>query len=200
MQGIYLVDNLVPKKSQELKETIEMIKEAVRRADAVIRRILNYARASKIAKTPHKICEIIEEGISLIEEQLKFKNIKIERDYPAKPIFVEADRVMLSQVFLNLATNSQDAMPEGGVIRIKVYEEDGQCIIEFEDTGVGISQDKLSKIFEPFYTTKKPGKGTGLGLAMVELIINRHNGKIDVESEVGKGTKFTIKLPKLKEK
>ncbi len=199
MQGIYLVDSLVPEKSQELKETIDMIKEAVKRADTVIKRILNYARASELKLTPQNICEIIDQGISLIEEQLKFKNIKIERDYPSKPIFVQADRVMLSQVFLNLATNSQDAMPEGGMIRIKVYEESDQCVIEFEDTGIGIPQDKLSKIFEPFYTTKKPGKGTGLGLAMVELIINRHNGKIDVESKVGRGTKFTIKLPKLKE-
>ncbi len=198
MQGIYLVDNLTPEKSQELKETIETIKEAIKRADNVIKRILNYARASKISRTPQEICGVIEEGISLIEEQLKFKNIKIEREYPSKPILVEADRVMLSQVFLNLATNSQDAMPQGGIIKIKVYEEDDQCVIEFEDTGMGIPQDKLPKIFEPFYTTKRPGEGTGLGLAIVELIINRHNGKIDVESKVNQGTKFIIKLPKLK--
>jgi len=198
MQGIYLVDNLTPEKSQELKETIETIKEPIKRADNVIKRILNYARASKISRTPQEICGVIEEGISLIEEQLKFKNIKIEREYPSKPILVEADRVMLSQVFLNLATNSQDAMPQGGIIKIKVYEEDDQCVIEFEDTGMGIPQDKLPKIFEPFYTTKRPGEGTGLGLAIVELIINRHNGKIDVESKVNQGTKFIIKLPKLK--
>jgi len=199
LQGIYLVDNVVLEKNSELKETIEMIKEAVRRADNVIRRILNYARASKLILQPQRICEVIDEGLSLVEQQLKLKNIEIEREYPSKPILIETDKVMLSQVFLNLATNSQDAMPQGGKIKIKVYEEEDFCIVEFEDTGEGIPPERLSKIFEPFYTTKRAGEGTGLGLAMVELIIARHNGKIDVESQLGKGTKFIIKLPKLKE-
>ncbi len=199
LQGIYLVDSMISEKTPELKETIEMIKEAVKRADKVIKRILNYARASKLTTTSQRICEVIDEGLSLVEDQLKFKNIKIERNYPPKPILIEADRVMLSQVFLNLATNSIDAMPSGGKIKIKVYEEGDFCIVEFEDIGEGISPERLPKIFEPFYTTKKAGEGTGLGLAIVELIINRHNGKINVESQVGKGTKFIIKLPKLKE-
>jgi len=199
LQGIYLVDNVVLEKNSELKETIEMIKEAVRRADNVIRRILNYARASKLILQPQRICEVIDEGLSLVEQQLKLKNIEIEREYPSEPILIEADKVMLSQVFLNLATNSQDAMPQGGKIKIKVYEEEDFCIVEFEDTGEGIPPERLSKIFEPFYTTKRAGEGTGLGLAMVELIIARHNGKIDVESQLGKRTKFIIKLPKLKE-
>jgi signal transduction histidine kinase len=195
LQGVYLIDTELGEGNKDAKEMIEMIKNSVRRANNIIHRLLEYARSSEIETAPQNICEIIDEGLSLIEKQLTFKNIEIERRYPQESILVDADRATLSQVFLNLTTNAVDAMPKGGKITIKVYKEGDFCMIEFQDTGEGILQSELSKIFEPFYTTKVPGEGTGLGLAMVHLIIERHKGKISVESEPNKGTKFTIKLP-----
>jgi len=111
------------------------------------------------------------------------------------PIY--GDRQQLEQVFLNLVLNALDAMPDGGVLRIKVFNtgDRDSVAITFEDTGVGIPQQHLRDIFDPFFTSKKAAKGTGLGLSVSLGIVQRHGGDMRVESEVGKGTVFTVLLP-----
>ena len=200
MQGIHLIEVMMQTKTEELCESIEMIKSSVKRADGVISRLLSYSRASRLKTIAEDIRAIIDEGIAIVENQAKLNNIEIERNYGKEPVFVDVDRFTLAQIFLNLTTNAIDAMSEGGKIIIKIKKEENFCIVTFQDSGEGMPEKTLSRIFEPFYTTKSPGKGTGLGLAMVHLIVERHNGTISVESQEKKGTKFTIKFPLSKQR
>ncbi|OQX87158.1 MAG: hypothetical protein B6D55_04205 [Candidatus Omnitrophica bacterium 4484_70.2] len=197
-QGIYFLEKK-PSQNKDFQETVVMIKEAAERINHIITRLLGFARASHLTFHPYGICAIIEEGISLVESQARLRNIEIERVYPEEDIIINADKTLLSQVFLNLATNSLDAISHDGKITICVEKENDFCKIEFSDTGCGISEEDIEKIFDLFYTKKREGKGTGLGLSIVALIISKHKGKIDVESRPGVGTKFTIRLPIFKE-
>jgi signal transduction histidine kinase len=101
----------------------------------------------------------------------------------------------MSQVLINLVMNAIQAMPEGGMLRVALARADGMVRLTVADTGHGIAQQDLPKIFDPFFTTKETGKGTGLGLTVVKGIIDEHGGSIQVESDSGKGTTFTISLP-----
>ena len=124
-------------------------------------------------------------------------NVEIEKDYPQEAPLVKGDSNMLQQVFFNLFVNALDAMPTGGKLKIRMpldKKAERKVRIEVEDTGSGIPQNELTRVFEPFFTTKKPRSGTGLGLSVVHLILERHSGKIEVESVVNKGTKFTVEL------
>ena len=101
----------------------------------------------------------------------------------------------LQQVFLNLFMNARDAMPTGGMLEVRTSANNGSVEVEVTDTGVGIPRDSLSRIFDPFYTTKSTGRGTGLGLSVSYGIIKEHAGKIDVRSTPGKGTSFRLEFP-----
>jgi signal transduction histidine kinase len=113
---------------------------------------------------------------------------------------VQADRQQLRQVFLNLLTNASDAMPQGGTLTVRSFlgtmpGGQGAVIIEFSDTGIGVQPDDLTKLWEPFFTTKPEGKGTGLGLAICRRTIEEHRGKIEIETGPGKGATVRIALP-----
>ncbi len=142
------------------------------------------------------LASLIATNLELVKRQLSDKKIKIERNISELPK-VKCFAGELNQVFMNLIVNAQQAMDEGGTLIIAGRDQgDGTVRIEFRDTGCGIPFDVIEKIFEPFFTTKPVGKGTGLGLSITYgIITNRHNGTIDVNSEVGKGTKFIITLP-----
>jgi signal transduction histidine kinase len=105
----------------------------------------------------------------------------------------------IQQVFINILLNAIEAMPQGGTLTISSWTENEMEAVGFTDTGVGIPEENLPKIFDPFFTTKKIGKGTGLGLSVSYGIVERHRGKLEVKSQVEKGTNFTVKLP-IKEK
>jgi len=107
---------------------------------------------------------------------------------------------MIEQVLMNLILNAVQAMKEGGVLSIRTWVEEGICLVEIRDTGAGIPATVLPKIFDPFFTTKREGEGTGLGLSVSLGIVERHGGKILVDSEVGKGTVFTLWLPVSRER
>ena len=181
--------------SKERKEKIKIIEEHIDRIERILQGISQYVR-----KTPPKEREkvnpntIIQEVISLINYRASVDNIHINlhlaEDLPE--ILVNKDEMY--QVFLNLITNARDAMPHGGILTITTKKRKGVEII-FEDNGVGIPRKIRDKIFNPFFTTKKVGKGTGLGLSITRSIVERYGGTIEVESEEGRGTKFTIKLP-----
>jgi len=127
----------------------------------------------------------------------KYKNrITVIKNYSEDLPKIEAYGGQLNQVFMNILDNAQDAMKETGTLTINVNKiEDNKIKIEFIDTGMGIPAENLKKVFDPFFTTKPVGKGTGLGMSISYRVIHDHHGTIDVESEVGKGTKFTITLP-----
>lgn len=196
LQGASLIEFLSDDGNKEANETIvEMIKKSVRRINDIINRLVNYSKPFDFEVSPQNIYECVDSGISLLGEQLQIRNIKVEKDYAKDIIFAAGNKDGLAQVFFNLGMNAVDAMPRGGRIVIKIYREGDFCAVEFKDTGLGIARQELSKIFEPFYTTKSAAERIGLGLAVVQLIMKSCKGTIRVESVLGEGTNFILKLP-----
>ncbi|MGH7889970.1 MAG: ATP-binding protein, partial [Thermodesulfobacteriota bacterium] len=163
----------------------------------IVNKLLSFSRQKEEKFQLVSIDEVIEDTLVLIEHTFQSDGIKIIRHYgKISPIRMNVGEIQ--QVILNMAINSRHAMPEGGIIGISTELKDDYVKIDFSDTGIGISRENMSRIFEPFFSTKgKAGSksGTGLGLSVVYAIIERHGGRIDVSSEVGKGTTFTILLP-----
>ncbi len=173
----------------------EVIAEQVRRVTGLLQTLLNIARPHDRADRPVQVDEVLEHALEFFSEKLRARSIRVERKM--KPIpSVLGDRDRLEQVFLNLIVNASDAMPEGGQLIVRVEPGvDGGVEVEIKDTGHGIDAEALGRIFEPFYTSKERGEGTGLGLVVSRSIVLDHKGTIEVESEPGKGTCFRIHLP-----
>ncbi len=169
-------------------------REAVRCRKMVVD-LLTFSRTVKSQAESIDINQTIDETLSLIESQTKLMNIKIKREYETGLPAVTAYKNQIQQVIVNLCNNAIDAMPAGGKIIIATKRIEQKIIIEISDTGKGMSEEIKKHIFEPFFTTKESGKGTGLGLSLCYEIIKKHNGTIEVESEIDKETIFTIKLP-----
>lgn len=184
-------------KNTEHRDDLEIIVNETLRCRKIVREILNFARETRIEKEAASINQIINETLSILEKHVSFHNIRIIKDLAEPMPITEVDINQMKSVINNLALNAADAMPSGGVLHITTALDasDGSIVIEVADTGTGIPEENLGKIFDPFYTTKQTGHGTGLGLAVTYGVIKRHNGTITVKSEVGKGTTFTIKLP-----
>ena len=181
---------------RDLPKRIEIVKEQVEKISQIVRRLLNFSRKvpEDFKLEPVNINFAIQEMTTFMSYQFKYNDIElILKLDPALPL-VYGNKIYLQQVFLNLMINAKDAMPEGGKLVIETKLENGNVIIKFSDTGVGIPDNIKDKIFEPFFTTKG-SKGTGLGLSISRWIIRKHNGEIKVESQQGKGSTFTITLP-----
>ena len=214
IMGVEFLGNTLNNRDLNLEKPIEKIKQAVNRTNQIITDFLRFSRKSEMKFESVDVCQLLDEAIRLNEHRINLKKVTIERNYPEQPIQVKADRNLLEQVFMNLLNNGIDAMENGGEFRIKVrtntvmhvddtlgfgsndYFKVGEkmAVVEVEDTGMGIPEDQLPNVFEPFFTTKEAEKGTGLGLSLAHLIIDRHRGNIHVQSEVDKGTKFTLNL------
>jgi len=214
LMGVEYLDNTLSEKDEQCAGSIKIIKQAVGRANKIIVDILQFSRKAELKFESVDVCELLDNTISLVERSENLKNIKINRNYPKEPVKCKADKNMLQQVVVNLLNNAVDAIQKGGEIKVNVFCKlasklnikvgrraddyfkigDKMAVVEIEDTGEGIPEDLLLKIFEPFFTTKETEKGTGLGLSLAHLIIDRHKGSIEVESEVNKGTKFIINL------
>ena len=185
----------------ETDDSFVLIKRAVDRANGIIIDLLKFSRASKIQVQEVDIARTLDDVTGLIRNSACLHQVRVRKEYAASGLTLTADPNMLQQVFFNLCLNAIDAMPHGGdlVLRTEpVRPADGGqrgVVVTIRDTGSGIPEDVLPKIFNPFFTTKEPGKGTGLGLSIVHLILQRHGAAIDVQSEPGKGTAFTITFP-----
>jgi len=176
-------------------EILKKIEAQTDRVAKIIKNLLTFAH-SPSDESFHKINvkETIEEIVSLIEYRLKNMNIGLELDLDeVPPIYAQAER--LQQVFINIILNALDAMPGGGLLKIELNRQGQMAAIKIKDNGTGIKAEHLPHIYDPFFTTKGVGKGTGLGLSISYTIIKEHQGEIEVESEIGKGTAFTIILP-----
>jgi two-component system cell cycle sensor histidine kinase/response regulator CckA len=173
-------------------KTLAEVEEASWRAAEANRGLLNLARRSTPDLKPLDLNRLVSHAVSMVRRLVEGQvEVKLELS-PHAPL-VDADPVQLEQVVLNLALNARDAMPGGGVLRITTVEESEGVLLRVADSGTGIRESVRGRLFEPFFTTKG-GKGTGLGLAMVLSIVRTHGGSIDVQSELGKGTVFTIRL------
>ena len=174
----------------------DMVMES-ERAQKIVRNLLDFARESGVESEQQDIQDIIEDTLRLASNQIKLANVKVKGELAdnTPPIFV--DRRQVEQVFLNIVLNALDAMPDGGTLTICCDNAQGKGFIsvDFIDTGTGIPEEKLSDIFNPFFTTKPDAKGTGLGLSVSLGIIKQHGGDIKVKSKVGEGTTFTVLLP-----
>ncbi len=182
----------------ELHRELEVIVKETTRVSAIVRGLLDFARESKPQKRPCNINELILQTLSLVEHQAVFHDIRIVKSLDPQVPMILVDANQIQQVFMNILLNAADAMPAGGVLTItsKLISEDSFAQVRFSDTGIGIPEKNLNRIFDPFFTTKADKKGTGLGLAVSYGIIDRHRGQIEVQSEEGKGTTFTIRLPR----
>ncbi len=188
------------KKREDMKHALNIVLDTSDRAAKIIKDLLIFSRQEVSEKELCDITEPIESVLSLAEEQLKKHNIKVVRKYERTPV-IEVNKTEIQQVFLAIVINARDAMlPKGGKLEICVKQVKENIEVSFSDTGKGIEKENLSKVFEPFYTTKGPlggstVPGTGLGLSVSYGIIQRHRGTIEVNSQVGQGATFTVKLP-----
>jgi PAS domain S-box-containing protein len=179
-------------------KVVEKIIRQTFRASEIVNSLLNFSRTKGAALAPVEMNKVISETLQLLDHQLKTAGVAVETHLEPGLPFVQGNTDKLQQVFLNLFLNAKDAMPEGGQLRVTSWTENGRVRIEIRDTGTGIAPENLNRIYDPFFTTKGPGRGTGLGLAVTYGIIHEHSGKITAESRPGLGTRFELEFPVLR--
>jgi signal transduction histidine kinase len=181
-------------------QALEKILKGSQRAATIINSMLGFARNTSTQREATDLVALVEEVLVLTDKDLSKHRIHIEKKYQGRPRACVVP-AQIEQVLLNLIINARQAMPRGGYLRLEVRDNPRTHMVELSvaDTGVGIPPDRLRLIFEPFYTTKEPDAnghgGTGLGLSVCRQIVEQHQGRIRVESVVGKGSTFIIKLP-----
>jgi signal transduction histidine kinase len=178
--------------------SVEMIDRAAKRASRVVRKLLDVSRYEEFELAPTDLNFSLAEAVNLIETQLRKANVRIicELAPDLPPVWASLD--YLHVVWLNLLLNARDAIEEkggAGTIRVSSLQQDGQVVVRIADTGVGMAEEMLKHLYEPFFTTKGPGKGTGLGLFTCYRTLVRHGGDIQVESQEGEGSVFRVTLP-----
>jgi len=191
--------------SDELRTMAEEIGSHVNRASKVIKHMRDFARQSDLTRMKLSINEPIKDVFRVMGQQLRVHQIEVELDLDPHLPYSMADHNRLEQVFINLVTNAMYAMDDKGLrwgdkkwqrlLKIRSFHADGQVVVTVSDTGKGIPKEIIDKIFEPFFTTREVGQGTGLGMSISYRIISDYGGTIDVESEVDKGTTFTLRFP-----
>ena len=176
-------------------QILEKVEAQTDRVARIIKNLLTFARSPSEASFQRvDLKQSLEEILSLIDYKLKNMNIRLDLELaPVPPLYAQGER--LQQVFINIILNALDAMPGGGELGIRLEARDGAAVVRISDTGTGIRPEHLSRIFDPFFTTKGVGKGTGLGLSISYAIVKEHDGRIEVASEPGRGSAFTIILP-----
>jgi two-component system, NtrC family, sensor kinase len=174
---------------------IEKIVKQTFRASEIVNNLLNFSRTGVAEASDVDVNRVVEETLSLVAHPLKTSQIQIVKQLGETLPAVRGSANKLQQVFLNLFLNARDAMPSGGMLEIRTAAHNGSVEIEVADTGAGIPREDIHRIFDPFYTTKPTGRGTGLGLSVSYGIIKEHAGKIDVRSTPGKGTSFHVEFP-----
>jgi PAS domain S-box-containing protein len=194
MNTLELLKTEIPPESKRRK-ILELSLSETQRLAEMLRNMLSFSKPEEEKRKPIKINELIEGILLVMERQMKESNIKVETYFDEGIPEVMASTNQMRQVMLNLIKNAKEAMPKGGTLTVRTSREDSKVLIHIQDTGVGIPEELRDKIFEAFFTTKQKVKGVGLGLSVCYGIIKDHGGEIKVESEVDKGTTFTIHLP-----
>ena len=185
-------------KLEKLKDSLAAIQEETRRLDKIIRNFLAAVRRKPLHFDLCRVHDILKKTLLIMEPELKGAKIKVSAEWDERiPEFL-LDSERIQQVFVNIIKNAAQAMPKGGRLNITTRMKDKLCLVSFQDTGGGISDSDLPKIFDAYYTTKEGG--SGLGLMIVYQIIREHGGRIEVSSRAAVGTKFTVILPIRKEK
>ena len=212
LQGINFFEGALPPEDKDNREILQMMKDSVKRADKIVRALLDFSRAQELKIDSQDINSVIARSIDLVRYRLKLNDIALVCELGESLPKTLTDAGKIEQLFVNLFSNAADAMPKGGTLFVRSYLSklnaqknkvgnrandifrlrEEAIFVEVEDTGEGIDKDIMNKIFEPFFTTKNRAEGTGLGLSVAKSIVELHKGWIGVESTKGKGTKFTI--------
>jgi len=177
-----------------LSKHVNVISSEIRRLDEVVNGFLKFARPDELKLQPVQLATLISDVVTTAMPEAESRNVTIRTECPTNVPAINADPGMLSQALLNLAINACQAMPTGGTLRISCRTDDRRrVVVDFEDTGVGIPPENLSRIFDLYFTTKK--EGSGIGLSMVYRIVQLHDGEVEVQSTPGHGTRFRLMFP-----
>jgi signal transduction histidine kinase len=190
----HLTQSSLMSKYPNVSEFINIIENEISLSDQIIRDLLDFSLISKPLRKPTNVNTVIDYTLSVTK---KPENIKLELDLENDIKDALIDPYQIRQAFINLITNAYQAMDSGGILRIKSWDTSEFVEVDFTDNGYGIKEEDQEKIFDPLFTTK--ARGIGLGLAVTHRIIERHEGQIELKSELGKGTTFTVRLPIAKE-
>jgi two-component system NtrC family sensor kinase len=185
-----------PEEDQQQQEDLQMIIREATRCKTIVNDLLNFSRQNEVMAQATDLNAMLRELAEESAKQELFENIQITTDLEPGLTQIQADPLQLHQVFVNLMSNAAEAMPNGGELTLQTQQGPGSgfVTVHIQDTGVGIPEENMKKLFTPFFTTKPIGRGTGLGLAIIYGIVKMHRGQISVKSTVGKGTTFTITL------
>jgi signal transduction histidine kinase len=204
LAGVLVYSKLMAKKlandslnKEDTLDNLTKIESAVSHCSKIVRGLLDFARQSEPVLAPVEVGKIIDQAVALVYHQAEMNNVKIVRNDTEHLSLVKGDVGQLQQVFLNLIINAIQSIHDGGTITITTKSsEDNRVEVSIQDTGYGITPENMERLFTPFFTTKEPGKGVGLGLAISKGIVERHGGSIEVQSSTGAGSTFTVYLPK----
>ena len=176
---------------------LKSIERETLRCKTLVQSLLAFSRSQKREVTikPEDLRQVVEGALALVETLARVRKIELVRSLTAELGAVPVDAGQIQQVIINLCTNALDAMPQGGKLTVGLAWKNDQAEISVQDTGTGIPPEIRERIFDAFFTTKEVGKGTGLGLSLIASIVKNHQGSIDLQSEVGHGSTFTIRLP-----
>jgi PAS domain S-box-containing protein len=186
--------------SEELeafRDYLSIMSSELERCGNIISSLLSFSRQSEVEHKNVDLNEILEEVITLTHHKMEIQDIYLSTKIASRPLIINADINQLQQCFLNLIFNAVEAMPQGGKLSVisELDESSKNAIVQIQDTGCGIPEENVDHIFDPFFTTKEEGEGTGLGLSIVHGVVRANKGNIKVESQVGKGSVFTLAFP-----
>ena len=187
------LQNLDDGAKAELQHSIDVARSEVNRLDSIVTQFLRAIRPSRPQLRPENLNTIVEEAVRFFMPELQDREIVVEQELRSDLPVLQVDRDQMKQAFYNVIKNSLEAMHRHGTLRIRTDMDDTHVIIRFVDTGGGMSAESLSRVFEPYFTTKP--SGTGLGLLIVRRIVREHGGELSIESPQGKGLTITIRLP-----
>lgn len=193
---VALLRQKLVKEGPEARGYLDVLEEEIRRLDGVIQGFLKFTRPEELQLEALRVEEVVSEATRLLAGEVEKNGIRLETEIASGLPEVYGDRELLQQAVLNLLINACEAMPEGGELRLTASRpQEGRVVLDVQDSGVGIEEEELPKIFDLYYTTKS--RGSGIGLSMVYRIIQLHDGDVTVESTPGQGTRFTITLPEV---
>jgi PAS domain S-box-containing protein len=178
---------------KELSKSVDIAKEEIGRLDTIIRQFLGAIRPARLERQLENINQLVQESVRFMAAEIADRNILVESELRADLPLLEVDRTQLKQAFFNVIKNAFQAMKSGGLLRVRTDMDDRFLSITFADSGGGIPESEMSKIFEPYFTTK--ASGSGLGLLIVRRIVREHGGEIELLNDAGKGLALTMKLP-----
>jgi two-component system, sporulation sensor kinase E len=177
----------------DLQNSLDVARKEIERLDTIIQQFLGAIRPARLNVQLESINQLVQESVVFLQPEITDRSILVEQELRADLPLLEVDRTQMKQAFYNVIKNAFQAMKTGGILRIRTDVDDQFVTVTFLDTGGGISPENMSKVFEPYYTTK--ASGSGLGLLIVRRIVREHGGEIDLMSHEGQGLEFTIRLP-----